>query len=89
MLLTFVENVIRAIRSFPLSSSGGIGGLRSRHLKDLILFTCGESANRLLKAIASLVDIGRVQHALAKVLFYYRFLWDMGFSLVVVCILFI
>lgn len=40
---TTIEDVIRAIRSFPLSSSGGFGGLRPRHLKDLTSFTCGES----------------------------------------------
>ena len=65
-----VENVTRAIRSFPLSLSGGIVGLRPRHLKDLISFTCGESAYRLLKATASLVDVvkfGKVQHDVAKI----------------------
>lgn len=69
---TSIEDVIRGIRSFPLSSSGGIGGLRPRHLKDLTSFTCGESANRLLKAIASLVDVvkfGEVQKDIAKIFF--------------------
>jgi len=63
---------MRAIRSFPLSSSGGIGGLRPRHLKDLTSFTCGESGNRLLRAIASLVDViknGKVQKDISKIFF--------------------
>jgi len=69
---TTVQDVIRAIRSFPLSSSGGIGGLRPRHLKDLTSFTCGESANRLLRAIASLLDLikcGNVQKDVSKIFF--------------------
>jgi len=70
--VTGVDNVTRAIRSFTLSSSKGIGGLRPRHLKDLTSFTCGHSANRLLKDIASLMDIikgGKVQREVAKILF--------------------
>lgn len=69
---TTAEDVVKAIKSFPLSSSGGIGGLRPRHLKDLISFTCGESANRLLKAIASLVDkvkYGEVPKDIANIFF--------------------
>ena len=55
--ITQIEDVNEGIKHFPLSSSGGIDGLRPRHLKDLISFTCGESASHLLKAIASLTDL--------------------------------
>ena len=55
--ITQIEDVSEGIKHFPLSSSGGIDGLRPRHLKDLISFTCGESASHLLKAIASLTDL--------------------------------
>ncbi|XP_037044233.1 uncharacterized protein LOC119080104 [Bradysia coprophila] len=69
---TDVKDVLGAIRSFPLSSSGGIGGLRPRHLKDLVSFTCGDFGNRLLKAIASLTDVikrGKVQQDVCKIFF--------------------
>ena len=57
--VTQVEEVVEAIRDFPVSSSSGIDGLRPRHLKDLTSFTCGESANKLLKAIASFSDLAK------------------------------
>jgi len=56
---TKIEEVIEAIKDFPISSSSGIGGLRPRHLKDLTSFTCGESATKFLNAIASLSDLAK------------------------------
>lgn len=50
----------------------GIGGLRPRHLKDLASFTCGKAASRLLKTIASLVDVvkyGKVQKDITRIFF--------------------
>lgn len=56
---TSSEQVVNAIRHFPISSSGGIDGLRPRHLKDLISFTCGESASKLTSAASKLVNVIR------------------------------
>lgn len=55
--VTQVNDVLEAIRNFPISSSSD--GLRPRHLKDLTSFTCGESASNLLKSIASLSDLAK------------------------------
>src|ERR1700744_3342507 len=67
--LTENEDVVRAIRNFPLSSSGGIGGLRPRHLKDLVSFTCGDSANRLSLSLVDVIKGGKVRSEVAKILF--------------------
>lgn len=57
LIATKVDDVCKAIRDFPLSSSGGVDGLRPRHLKDLISFSCGDSASHLINAIVSLTDL--------------------------------
>ncbi|KAJ6644018.1 Monocarboxylate transporter 12 [Pseudolycoriella hygida] len=46
-------------KHFPISSSGGIDGLRPRHLKDLISFTGGDSSTKLVTAMAKLVNMIR------------------------------
>lgn len=56
---TSAEQVLNSIRHFPISSSGGIDGLRPRHLKDLISFSCGDASPKLVSTIAKLVNIVR------------------------------
>lgn len=56
---TSSEQVVNAIKHFPISSSGGIDGLRPRHLKDLISFSCGDASAKLITAMAKLVNIIR------------------------------
>lgn len=51
--------MLNSIKHFPISSSGGIDGLRPRHLKDLISFICGDSSTKLVIAMAKLVNIIR------------------------------
>lgn len=65
---TSSEQVINSIRHFPISSSGGIDGLRPRHLKDLISFSCGEASNKLTSAVAKLVNIIRAGKICTKLL---------------------
>ena len=43
-------------------------GHRARHLKDLTSFTCGDSANKLLKSIASLIDLIKSGKIMADIL---------------------
>lgn len=65
-------DILKAIRSFPVSPSGGFGGLRPRHLKDLVSFTCGKAGKFLLKAMSFLVNIinlGNVQADVTVVFF--------------------
>lgn len=49
------EEIVRAVMSFPKSSSGGLDGLRPRHVRDLI--TGGVVSDRLIKALAKLTDL--------------------------------
>lgn len=49
------EEITRAIMSFPKSSSGGLDGIRPRHIRDLI--TGGVVSDRLIKALAKLTDL--------------------------------
>lgn len=56
---TSTEQIVNAIRHFPISSSAGIDGLRPRHLKDLISFSCGDAAAKLTSATAKLVNVIR------------------------------
>lgn len=65
---TSSEQVINSIRHFPISSSGGIDGLRPRHLKDLISFSCGEVSSKLTSAVAKLVNIVRAGKICSKIL---------------------
>lgn len=53
------EEIVNAIKHFPVSSSGGIDGLRPRHLKDLISFSCGDAAEKLISASSKLVNVVR------------------------------
>lgn len=69
---TTITNVTKAISSFHSSSSGGIDGLRPRHIKDLTSFSCGVAASKLKSSIVKLVDLikyGNVPSDLVK-LFY-------------------
>lgn len=56
---TEVAQVSNAIKSFPISSAGGVDGLRPRHLKDLISYTCGDNGLKLQSAIVNLMDLIR------------------------------
>lgn len=56
---TSADEVINSIKHFPISSSGGIDGLRPRHLKDLISFSCGDASKRLISAVSKLVNVIR------------------------------
>ncbi len=56
---TSTEQIVNAIKHFPISSSGGIDGMRPRHLKDLISFSCGDASRMLTSAIAKLINIIR------------------------------
>jgi len=57
-----VEDVVRAIRSFPNGSAGGPDGLRPQHLKDMLNTSNGEESSFLsaLAAFSTLVLEGRV-----------------------------
>ena len=50
------EEVAKAIRSFPNSSSGGPDGLRPQHLKDMIGPGSGEGGVAFLKALTAFVN---------------------------------
>lgn len=63
---TSSDDVINSIKHFPISSSGGIDGLRPRHLKDLISFSCGDASKRLTSAIAKLVNVIRAGKICSK-----------------------
>lgn len=65
---TFCEQVVNAIRHFQISSSGGLDGLRPRHLNDLISFTCSDFATKLTTAIAKSMNVIRRGKITAKVL---------------------
>jgi hypothetical protein len=52
-----VEEVQRAVTSFPAGSAGGMDGLRPQHLKDLLCITNGEAADNLCVALGQLSDI--------------------------------
>ncbi|KAJ6634864.1 hypothetical protein Bhyg_13445 [Pseudolycoriella hygida] len=63
------DQVTNAIKHFPISSSGGIDGLRTRHLKD---FSCGESATKLTEAISKLTNVirsGKICSSLTPIFF--------------------
>lgn len=65
---TSKEQVANAIRHFPISSSGGVDGLRPRHLKDLISFSSRDASAKLTSAIAALVNIIRSGKICSKLL---------------------
>lgn len=65
---TSTEQIINAIKHFPISSSSGIDGLRPRHLKDLISFSCGDACEKLTLAAAKLTDIVRSGKVCQKLL---------------------
>lgn len=52
---TTENDVIKAIRSFPVGSSAGPDGLRPQHLLDLI--NCQESGHALITAITALINL--------------------------------
>ena len=54
-ILISVEEVIKAIKSFPNSSAGGPDGLRSQHLKDMVGQTGG--GHDLLTALATFLTL--------------------------------
>ncbi|KAG5870451.1 hypothetical protein JTB14_027069 [Gonioctena quinquepunctata] len=56
---TTVNQVEKAIKSFPCGSSGGLDGITPQHLKDLINDKNGEYGTQLLNSLAKLVDIMR------------------------------
>lgn len=62
------ELVINSIRHFPVSTSGGLDGLRPRHLKDLISFSCGDFSTKLIDSIAKLMNVIRRGKISPKVL---------------------
>jgi len=64
---TTAEQVINSIRHFPISSSGGIDGLRPRHLKDLISFSCGDASTKLISATGKLVNLIRYGKICAEI----------------------
>lgn len=49
------SDVLRAIRSFPAGSSGGLDGMRPQHLLDLV--NCVESASGFISALTSFVNL--------------------------------
>ena len=51
------NDITRAIRSFPASSSGGIDGLRPGHIKDLTSPRLAEAGIRLISSITKLVNL--------------------------------
>lgn len=65
---TSSDQVTNAIKHFPISSSGGIDGLRPRHLKDLISFTCGDSSTKLTSSVAKLVNVIRSGNICSRLL---------------------
>ena len=52
-----MEDVARAIRSFPNGSAGGPDGLRPQHLKDLISPSANAGGQSLLAALASFLEL--------------------------------
>lgn len=64
--------ISKAINSFNLSSSGGVDGLRPRHVKDLLSFSSGDAAARLTTSIIRLVDVikrGNIPLSLLRVFY--------------------
>ena len=64
------QDVIKAIRSFPVGSSAGPDGLRPQHLLDLI--NCQEAGNALITSITALINLllqGRCPPEVTAVLF--------------------
>jgi len=45
--------ILKAVRSFPNGSAGGIDGLRPQHLKDLTCAAAGEVTARLLERLTA------------------------------------
>ena len=56
-LVITVDEVARAIKSFPLGSSGGITRLRPQHLKEALRIDAGDQRNRVLQQLTSLVNV--------------------------------
>ena len=56
-LYVSIEEVAKAIRSFPVGSSGGPDGLRPQHLKDLIDPSSEGGGHALLSALASSLSL--------------------------------
>ena len=52
-----MEEVLRAITSFPNGSAAGLDGLRPQHLKDMVGHSAGEAAPRLLGCLARLLTV--------------------------------
>lgn len=69
---TSINSISKCISSFPISSSGGIDGLRPRHIKDLTSFTCGDTAEKLKNSIAKLADLaknGKIHKNIVKIFY--------------------
>jgi len=52
-----VAEILKAVRSFPNGSAGGIDGLRPQHLKDLTCAAAGEVTARLLERLTAVVNL--------------------------------
>lgn len=64
--------IMEGIRSFDNGSAGGIDGLRPQHLKDIVSYTNGHSANQFVDALGRLTDImlsGKVPAAICPILY--------------------
>ena len=71
--LTLSENdVISAIKTFPVGSAGGLDGLRSQHLKDMTSPITGVVGHRLIASLTEFVNMcltGQVPAAVRPVLY--------------------
>lgn len=52
-----VEEVYRAIRSFPCGSAGGPDGLRPQHLKDMTSTSAEGGGPLLLEALTAFINL--------------------------------
>ena len=55
--IVFVDEIVQAIRTFPCGSAGGLDGLRSQHLKDMIGPGSGAGAKSLLPTLVAFVSL--------------------------------
>jgi hypothetical protein len=66
-----IDEVVSAIKSFPLGSSGGITRLRPQHLKEALRNEAGDQRKRLLDQLTLLINVivsGRTPDFLSPVL---------------------
>ena len=67
-IVVTVTQVEESIRSFPIGSAGGRGGLRPQHLMDILQFPVSRSRDLYLKRLAAYVNIslaGRLSASIA------------------------